>query len=441
MRSLSAFSRRAFVGSAGAVGGVATLTRALPAAAQATPAASPVASPVPATAAMSIPAEIMAIMNGPRYHVAKWGLYVADRESGETVYALNADDWFLAASTTKLWSTAAALDAYGADYRFETPIYREGDVGADGSLSRNLVLVASGDLTMGGRTRPDGTIDYTAIDHINAEALPIATLTPENPVAGLNDLAQQVVKSGIKHVAGDVIIDDRLFPPIHKDSYILTPIWINDNLLDFTVTPGKVGEAASFVWRPETAAYEVQNEVQTVAADQPLTVTVTSPAPGKLLLSGNIPVSQKQLVKTWQVEDPSAFARTLLIEALGRQGVDGRRHADRAEPGGQAASEGLLPAGGPRRALHLAALCPEHQAHPEGEHEPGRRHDDLHAGAETRRNDLRRRHGPNPPVPDEDRARSHDPLAERWARQRVHGPLQSAYRRASAPHHDEATRL
>lgn len=321
MRSKSAFSRRAFVGSAGAAGVAATLARSLPAAAQATPAASPVASPVPPTANTAIPAGITAIMNGPRYHVSKWGLYVADRATGETVYALNADEWFLAASTTKLWGTAAALDAYGPDYTFETPIYRTAAIGTDGTMSGNLVLVASGDLTMGGRTRPDGTIDYTAIDHINAEALPLATLTPENPVAGLNDLAGQVAKAGVKHVAGDVIIDDRLFPAFHKDSYILTPIWINDNLLDFTITPGKAGEPATFVWRPESAAYTIQNEVQTVAADQPLTVTVTSPSPGKLLLSGNIPTSQKQLVKTWQVEDPSAFARTLLIEALGRAGV------------------------------------------------------------------------------------------------------------------------
>jgi D-alanyl-D-alanine carboxypeptidase/D-alanyl-D-alanine-endopeptidase (penicillin-binding protein 4) len=320
MSTASGLSRRALIRRAGASGLVASV--ALPAiAAAAQSAATPAASPVAATSAIPIPPDIIAIMNGPRYGVAKWGLYVADRDSGEMLYALNAEEWFLAASTTKLWSTAAALDAYGADFRFETPIYRTSDVGADGTLTGNLVLVASGDLTMGGRTKPDGSIDFTAIDHINAEALPLATLTPENPVAGLNDLAQQVAKSGIKHVSGDVIIDDRLFPAIHKDSYILTPIWINDNLLDFTVTPGKVGEAATFVWRPETAAYTVTSEVQTVEADKPLTVIVTSSSPGKLLLSGNIPVSQKQLVKTWQVEDPSAFARTLLIEALARQGV------------------------------------------------------------------------------------------------------------------------
>ena len=64
---------------------------------------------------------------------------------------------------------------------------------------------------MGGRTAPNGTISYTPIDHTYANSVPGATLTPENPLAGLNEIARQVGKSGIKHVKGNVIIDDRLF--------------------------------------------------------------------------------------------------------------------------------------------------------------------------------------------------------------------------------------
>ena len=88
---------------------------------------------------------------GPALRPSRLGLYVADRATGETVYDIRGDEWFLAASTTKLFPGAAALDAYGPDYRFETPIYRTGAVGADGALDGDLILVASGDLTMGGR--------------------------------------------------------------------------------------------------------------------------------------------------------------------------------------------------------------------------------------------------------------------------------------------------
>ena len=140
--------------------------------------------------AEAIPADIAAIIDAPKYAFSRWGIHVADRATGEVLTDLNGGDRFLAASTTKLYPGAAALDAYGPDYRFETPIYRTGSVGADGTLTGDLILVASGDPTMGGRTKPDGTIDFVPLDHIYANTLPGATLTPEDPLAGLYELAK-----------------------------------------------------------------------------------------------------------------------------------------------------------------------------------------------------------------------------------------------------------
>ncbi len=263
-----------------------------------------------------LPAEIRAIMESPRYRNSRWGIYVADRATADVLYDLNGSEIFIPASTTKLFAGSAALDALGPDYRFETPVYRHGPIGAQGDLEGDLILVASGDLTMGGRDTPAGHIDFTSIDHINAAAAPIATLTPEDPLAGLNDLARQVAAAGIRHVTGNVIIDSRLFPPMTKDGYILTPIWINDNLIDLTVRPGSVGQPATLDWRPHTAAYEVQADMRTVAAG-----TANSPRQGQIIVRGQIPIDKTQLVRTQQVDDPPAFARTLFIEALKRQGV------------------------------------------------------------------------------------------------------------------------
>jgi D-alanyl-D-alanine carboxypeptidase/D-alanyl-D-alanine-endopeptidase (penicillin-binding protein 4) len=310
-------TRRAIL--AGLSGGAALAASRMTAAQAATPVP---ATPVTSSPGEPLPDEITAIITHPRYAFARWGIYVADRETGETIYDLRGDERFLAASTTKLYPTATALNAYGADYRFETPVYRTGPVGEDGSLAGNLVLVASGDPTMGGRTTADGHIAYTPIDHIYANVFPaLATLTPENPLAGLDELAQQVAEAGITHVAGDVLIDDRLFPEMAKDDYILSPIWINDNLIDLTLTPGAVGDPATLTWRPETAAFEVQSEVRTVADDEPLQLAVTSPSPGVITVTGDLPVNVPQALQTSQVPDPAAFARSLLIEALGRAGV------------------------------------------------------------------------------------------------------------------------
>ncbi|MBN9102680.1 MAG: D-alanyl-D-alanine carboxypeptidase/D-alanyl-D-alanine-endopeptidase [Pseudonocardia sp.] len=260
---------------------------------------------------LALPPSALAIMQGKRYAISRWFVLVADRRSGDPLFELNAGDLVLPASTTKLWTTATALDTFGPDFRFETPVYRRGP---------DLVLVASGDPTMGGRDTPQGTIAFTGLDHAEANALPGAILTSEDPLAGLDDLAKQVATAGIRRVDGDVLIDARLYDQTPKDDYILTPIMINDNLVDLTITPGAPGTAATVVSRPVTAAYQVRSTVTTTAAGQPAAVKVTTPEPGVISIEGQVPAGDP-LLRTQQVADPPSFARTLFVEALGRAGV------------------------------------------------------------------------------------------------------------------------
>ena len=260
------------------------------------------ATPAPAP----LPDAIRNIIDDPKYRASHWGIFVADLQTGDVVYETNPDQWFLTASTAKLYAASAALDAYGPEYRFETPIYRVGEVDTDGNLDGDLILVASGDLTMGGRDTPDGRIAFTPIDHINAGAFPnLVTLTGEDPLAGIDDLARQVAESGITSVAGDVIIDDRLFPRMDKDTYILSPVWINDNLIDVVIKPGAAGEDATIDWRPQASTYQVTATVQTVAAGEALDVQLASTSPGVIEVTGQIPADVPQAVYIWQIDDPS----------------------------------------------------------------------------------------------------------------------------------------
>ncbi len=186
----------------------------------------------------------------------------------------------LPASTTKLWTTAAALDTFGPDFRFETPVYQRG---------LDLVLLASGDLTMGGRDTPQGTIAYAPLDHAEANLLPGAALTTEDPLAGLNDLARQVASSGVTRVDGDVLVDARLFDESERATYALSPIVINDNLVDLTIASGGEGAAATVVSRPITAAYQVRSTVTTGAAGKNANLDVSEPEPGVILVEGMVP--------------------------------------------------------------------------------------------------------------------------------------------------------
>ena len=232
------------------------------------------ATPV-AERAAPLPDEITAIIEGPSTPSPAGESTSPIGRPARPSTTCNGGERFLAASTTKLFPGAAALAAYGADYRFETPVYRTGAVGADGTLAGDLILVASGDPTMGGRTTPDGHIAFTPIDHIYANVFPtLATLTPEDPLAGLDDLARQVAAAGIRRVDGDVIIDARLFPAMEKDDYILTPIWINDNLIDLSVTPGRLVTRRPSPGAPRPRRIRCRPTCKTVAASETLELTV-----------------------------------------------------------------------------------------------------------------------------------------------------------------------
>jgi len=274
--------------------------------------------------ASGISQKIKTIITAPRYKHASWGILAFDLQSNKIIQEMNSARLFIPASTTKLFTVATALDTLGPDYRFDTPLYYQGRVSLGGTLRSNLILVASGDITMGGRQLADETMAYTSIDHTDANALNGATLTQPDPLAGLNYLAKMVRRAGIKRLRGDVIIDDRMFktsPPPSTADYLLSPIMINDNLIDFVVKPTKVGRPARIIWRPQTKYFTVKSAVITTKPGTPSKLAIFSPKPGLIKIQGQISVDQPQLVRTYSVKDPASFARTLLIEALARAGV------------------------------------------------------------------------------------------------------------------------
>jgi len=280
--------------------------------------------PVMLHAETKLSQDIKSLITTASYKHSHWGILVSDLKSGETIYELDADKLFSPASTTKLFSMATGLDALGAGHIFETPVYRTGPVNNKGILEGDLILVASGDLTMGGRTDAEGHIAYTGMDHTDAgmDGPLSVVLTRQNPLAGINNLARQVAASGIKRVHGDVIIDDRLFEiSMDGKEFVRTPITVNDNLIDFVITPTTPGMAATVDWRPRTAFYTVKSRVKTAAKTEAPQITINSGGPHLITVEGSMPAGANPSIRKWQVKDPSSFARTLLIEALKREGV------------------------------------------------------------------------------------------------------------------------
>ncbi len=268
--------------------------------------------------------QVKEVVDSPEFKHSSWTIKVVDLETGKDVFEQVSPNRMLdPASNTKLYTVATAFDTLGQDYRFETPVYEQGTSSASGQLDGNLILVASGDLVMGGRATAEGGIDYTDMDHTDADAFGTAILTEGDPLAGLDSLARQVAANGVKAVNGDVIIDDRLYgpaPPLAGE-YVLTPIIINDNLIDVVVKPTSPGSPAEVTWRPMTAMYKVEADVSTVSEGEEADIEVSTPAHGTIKVEGKIPSGSDDIIKIVNVEDPSAFARTLFVEALKRAGV------------------------------------------------------------------------------------------------------------------------
>jgi D-alanyl-D-alanine carboxypeptidase/D-alanyl-D-alanine-endopeptidase (penicillin-binding protein 4) len=260
----------------------------------------------------------------PQYKHAHWGLLIVDQQTGDVLYEQNADKLFAPASTTKLYSVACALECFGAEHHFQTPLVRRGEINDRGELQGDLILVASGDLSFGGRSKDKDQIEFTNADHTYADGGSDTELTTADPLEGLNDLARQVVESGIKRVRGDVLIDDRLFDKAEGSGSgpgRLTPIMINDNLIDFTIEPAEEGRPAKITWRPQTAAFQVECKVETGAKGSKLETSIADLGQGRLCVQGRIPTGHKRVIRVYEVADAASFARTLLIEALARAGV------------------------------------------------------------------------------------------------------------------------
>jgi serine-type D-Ala-D-Ala carboxypeptidase/endopeptidase (penicillin-binding protein 4) len=295
----------------------------------------PVTGDVPA----SVSARIGEIQSKPAYAHTSWGMRVADLATGAVLIDQGGDRSLTPGSIMKVYSSATVLDLYGPDYRFHTPVYRAGAV-AGGVLDGDLVLVASGDFSFGLREQPDGTLgfnNFPEIDHNYADTgfAGGALVKGSDPLAALDDLAKAVRASGIAEVRGDVIVDTRLFDTYRDPTDgIISPIWLNENVIDIVTTAASAGQPATIDWRPKTAAIKVVAEVMTVA-ENPKPIRIETPAPGEVRVTGEIAAGSPATLNIWHVPDPAAFARTAFIEALRRVDVKveanllGRNPADK----------------------------------------------------------------------------------------------------------------
>lgn len=279
---------------------------------------------------------IRAIFNKPLYDGGFWALRVVDLETGEVVYDQRSDENVFIGSVRKVFTIGELLKEYGQNFIFRTPVHRQGSITPEGVLEGDLIVVASGDFTMGGRRLPNNTMDVTNFDHNDANNLGNAILSTPNPLQGYQDLVKQIADSGVTRITGEIAIDNRLFQPyFFRGEFNVLPIFVNDDVIDIVANPGTPGGLADVDYRPKSAAFSVDSTLKTFATGEVNNIKIDPFVPGCFgmpdctgLVAGEIsqdlvpPFTDSfPIVQIFRMTDPAAYARTVLIEALLDEGV------------------------------------------------------------------------------------------------------------------------
>ncbi len=278
--------------------------------------------------------EIAAILAQPPLDRAHWGIDAVDLDSGKALYAQNSDQLFLPASNTKLFTTAAALAIAGPDYRFHTTVETEGNVDSQGRLPGNLVIFGRGDPNISGRV------------------LPYALKTQRTPpyTQILEEMADQVAKSGLKTVDGDLIGDDTYYAFERyaegwalddlqwSDGAPVSALSFNDNVVFVNILPGVLpGDKALITVEPDTGYYELDNRIVTSAAGIVRKIGIhRDPGSKKIVLWGSLPLGDAGTKESLSIEDPAEFVAQLFRTLLEQRGITihgtaRARHGDGAQ--------------------------------------------------------------------------------------------------------------
>lgn len=246
---------------------------------------------------------------------------MVELDSNFLAESIRPDGFFLPNQTGQLFTIGAALEKLGPGSRVRTQVHSTAHPAAN-KLTGNLVLVGSGDLNLGGRGAGRGPIEYSDFDHDDEVALEKQTMAHNDPLFGLNYLAREVYKSGIETIEGDVLVDDVVFEPYEGwQGGLVSPVVLNDNLIDLLITPTLPGSAAATFQQPIVTGYEIDSRITTSAPGGQTKISIKRRTDGRIEATGTVPANSRPVLRKFVVENPAEFARSAFIDALRRAGV------------------------------------------------------------------------------------------------------------------------
>ena len=242
-----------------------------------------------------LPSAINNIINRPQFSRVRWGILIKPLSSDNILYSQDSQKYFIPASNMKLFTTAAALQQLGADFRIRTSVYDEGN--------GVLRVVGRGD--------------------------------PSFKNAQLTILSKQLYQQGIRQInqliaddsywQGEVVNSSWEWEDIQADyGAPINSFILNENATVLTLSPQTIGNPLKLKWTEPTEAYwwKIENNSITTEADKPGFVEVNRDLKGQILrIKGQLAVDSQPEITGLAVFDPVANFIRQFRQNLDREGI------------------------------------------------------------------------------------------------------------------------
>jgi len=252
--------------------------------------------------------EIDRVLDAPAFANAYWAAEVRSLQSGRVLYERNARKNMTPASTMKLLTSAAALDALGPEMRLRTTLESAGRLDGMGRVLGDVYLVGRGDPLLA-RPGADGR-------------------------TGFDVLADALRAAGVKRIEGRLIGHEGLFQDRRGEDWEWSDlVWCygaevsalswNDNCALLRIVPGeRVGDPVAVERTPESRYYSVESLATTGAAGtESALVLERDLGSSRFRISGTHPQGAGVEELRVAMEDPARYSATVFEEALVARGI------------------------------------------------------------------------------------------------------------------------